>query len=945
MTLRADDGARTTIDVITEFLAAIFEGTQEPKFFQTLANDAGDADEAPNKKSILTDQVASIARFVARYDRNRRGLFFCVATIAKGSSTRNKDNCAEITVAHTDLDFRSIAEDEPTIRSKISTLPIPPSIVVFSGGGLHLYWLLKEPLPAQEYRERLEALNKQLAAVLAGDGSATDVCRLMRLPGTTNSKHGDQRKVVVEKLDAAFRYDFDDLEARVGELLPGRLTVKEAPAAKEKTRQTRGVSSLEQDANPFLKVAEEQGWKPPLDVEQALASMSYPGNVHDTQIRVAASMAKAGAGRDDVIDTVLEATMNAPGVDVAKWDLRAEEKKIGGAYDSAVAKFDITPTLTPNVSRETPKTTASVAGNGTPTGPAAPIGAEEVGNVVPFSTGKKRKAAQTTQAAHIALANAVLTVLEGRGYRLMFTERGAYVYETGLWTLRDDRDLTGWLNAYLEDGAQDMKLESKIRLINEARAWIIRQPKLQGRGTLFDQHGKVPTLSGLIDPVTGELEPATPEHFCTWRIPYHYNPEAACPHWLQMLGDVFADRPEPVQREYIELIQDWMGMGLVDKRAKALGRALALIGGSNSGKSTLLDVIKALYGTSAISVPIDELENSHGTVPFVQRLPWVLPEAFDASKWHVPSKVKALISGEPVQINVKGGRIFSHAYTGPVAWGANADPQFKEATKAITNRLLLIQCRREFDEDFPEGVAIVARAAGFSTPAEFVVDTEMGGVLNWAVEGLLRARARGYFLIPAEGRAALDTIQRDSNIARGFVDDCIDFDPDSMIGTADFTAAFTSWWGIEKGGRNTPGNESIGRALKALAEPRIAINRVELRRTVTRYYAGIKFNEDGLKYWLDALNREAFNYEGFRGGMSTQDEGANRDIPAEWSRKPVVLAMRAAHVKSMTVRHDRFPGDVPLKRTVIDENGHRSSNGHKNGHGDKDEPQQEDIPF
>ena len=51
--------------------------------------------------------------------------------------------------------------------------------------------------------------------------SATDVCRLMRLPGTTNSKHGDQRKVVVEKLDAAFRYDFDELEETVAELRQG----------------------------------------------------------------------------------------------------------------------------------------------------------------------------------------------------------------------------------------------------------------------------------------------------------------------------------------------------------------------------------------------------------------------------------------------------------------------------------------------------------------------------------------------------------------------------------------------------------------------------------------------------------------------------------------------------------------------------------------------------
>src|SRR6185436_17659605 len=94
-----------------------------------------------------------------------------------------------------------------------------------------------------------------------------------------------------------------------------------------------------QPDNPFLQVAEEQGWKPPLDVEQALASMTYPGNVHETQIRVAASMAKAGVERSDAVRTIFDATLSVPGVDILKWDLKAEEKAIGAAYDSAVAKF------------------------------------------------------------------------------------------------------------------------------------------------------------------------------------------------------------------------------------------------------------------------------------------------------------------------------------------------------------------------------------------------------------------------------------------------------------------------------------------------------------------------------------------------------------------------------------------------------------------------------
>ena len=102
-------------------------------------------------------------------------------------------------------------------------------------------------------------------------------------------------------------------------------------------RQSRETYPL--DNNPFLAVAEEQGWKPPLDVEQALAGMTYPGNVHDTQIRVAASLMKAGHDEDDVVELVLVATMDAKGVDVRQWDWKAEEKAHPRTLPSAVAKF------------------------------------------------------------------------------------------------------------------------------------------------------------------------------------------------------------------------------------------------------------------------------------------------------------------------------------------------------------------------------------------------------------------------------------------------------------------------------------------------------------------------------------------------------------------------------------------------------------------------------
>ena len=184
------------------------------------------------------------------------------------------------------------------------------------------------------------------------------------------------------------------------------LTVKEAAPAKDKigTRKAKGKSYPSD--NPFLKVAEEQGWKPPLDVAQALAGMTYPGNVHETQIRVAASLARAGIERADVVQTILDATLAVDGT--ARWDWKAEEKAIGGHYDSAVAKFGAhayAPAYAPEVSRETPtltpktpQKTDSVAGNGAPIGlqlepENEPPKRNPVENVVPFAQ-NRAKAAQ-----------------------------------------------------------------------------------------------------------------------------------------------------------------------------------------------------------------------------------------------------------------------------------------------------------------------------------------------------------------------------------------------------------------------------------------------------------------------------------------------------------------------------------------------------------------------
>lgn len=85
----------------------------------------------------------------------------------------------------------------------------PPSAVVNSGRGLHLYWL-HQPLPAQALGVWQRVQNTLLASLrgIGGDPAARDCTRVLRLVGSVNSKTGDLVQGFM--LDAE-PWDFRDL--------------------------------------------------------------------------------------------------------------------------------------------------------------------------------------------------------------------------------------------------------------------------------------------------------------------------------------------------------------------------------------------------------------------------------------------------------------------------------------------------------------------------------------------------------------------------------------------------------------------------------------------------------------------------------------------------------------------------------------------------------------
>ena len=115
-----------------------------------------------------------------------------------------KENVRAVTVLWADLDSEASA-------AKLAFFPLPPSIIVASGGAAHkrhLYWLLDE---CESNLKLAERTMQGIGRWLGGD-HVQDRCRILRAPGSLNCKNGEFRPCAVTEFHPERRYCLGDFE-------------------------------------------------------------------------------------------------------------------------------------------------------------------------------------------------------------------------------------------------------------------------------------------------------------------------------------------------------------------------------------------------------------------------------------------------------------------------------------------------------------------------------------------------------------------------------------------------------------------------------------------------------------------------------------------------------------------------------------------------------------
>ena len=151
---------------------------------------------------------------------------------------------------------RHFASDKQALVA-IRSFPVQPSIVVLSGRGLHLYWLLKEITEVSD-PQVMENLLRRLADFFQCPAEVS-LDSWLRLPETWNPKHmGHPVECRVQHLDSSLRYDLAELEqVDLRIIIPSKRPPK-VPQPQPIVMQSR-VTVLPDSDKPAVPVLREAG--------------------------------------------------------------------------------------------------------------------------------------------------------------------------------------------------------------------------------------------------------------------------------------------------------------------------------------------------------------------------------------------------------------------------------------------------------------------------------------------------------------------------------------------------------------------------------------------------------------------------------------------------------------------------------------------------------------
>jgi putative DNA primase/helicase len=330
--------------------------------------------------------------------------------------------------------------------------------------------------------------------------------------------------------------------------------------------------------------------------------------------------------------------------------------------------------------------------------------------------------------------------------------------------------------------------------------------------------------NGLFNLKTFRLEPHRPDLYSTIQMSFAYDPKADCPNFRNFLKTSLI-LPDTRQEDLslIYLVLEAIGYSLTG--TTDLKASFWLFGESNSGKSTLLKVIRALAGDFHGPLDLNNIASSRFLLSSVVGKRVMTCTEADTDVRLPDGLYKALTGGgDEIQVDIKNRDPIKIVVEAVFWWAMNNMPQTIDRTPAIFNRIHIIPFNREFQKN--------EQISGLDE----LLYGELPGIFNLVMSAYRRLRKRQKeeskdFTVCEQSVAAKEDYRLRNDTEGLFVRECYEWSKDSFVKSNDLYLHYVDWC-KERGFRP----KSITNMAKEWM--RLKLQRVE--RPTGTYWYGIK---------------------------------------------------------------------------------------------------------
>ena len=311
---------------------------------------------------------------------------------------------------------------------------------------------------------------------------------------------------------------------------------------------------------------------------------------------------------------------------------------------------------------------------------------------------------------------------------VLFSNGAYHIYKDGAYRYWYSEELDGEITCLLGSDALPHQLDAIKRML-KGETFV--------RPDIVNRSGLLNLKNGILNLETGEFMDHSPGLFSTIQSDVAFDPSATWHLWKKFLDEVLPELDKQL------LLCEIFGYCLTT--SIAYHKAFFFLGEGANGKSVVMAVLEALAGIENCSaLMLSDLRERFRLAELDGRLINIVSEV-EAKSLVDDAKFKSIVAGDPQVGERKNQDPFKFRPFAKWIVACNSLPATRDRSYGYERRIVILP----FEKTVP-------KEERNPNLAKELIESELSGILNWAIGGYRRLQENKAFTIPQASKEALD---------------------------------------------------------------------------------------------------------------------------------------------------------------------------------------------